>query len=83
MDDYPTGTPGPCSQFLVETVLLIYIYYFVSMIFIFFLCSVLCMSVLYVWSLSLDYILLIFARILFPLITLSNLLLLSNKSLIL
>ena len=51
-DAYPTGTPGPCSKFLVESELI----YF-------------CFSVFHVWSLSLDFILFISARILVPLIT--------------
>ena len=57
-EDYPTCAPGPCFQFLVESELLICFCYFVCMILVT-LCSLLCMSVLHVWSLSLDYILLI------------------------
>ena len=65
-----SNAPGPCSQFLVESALLICFCYFVCMILVT-LCSLLCMSVFHVWSLSLDYILLITAITLVPLITLS------------
>ena len=63
----PTGAPGPCSQLLEESKLLIYFNYFVCIII---LCFLLFLSVFHVWSLSLDYILLISARILASLITL-------------
>ena len=63
--------PYLCSwsmlQFLVE--LLIFFCCFVCMILIT-LCSLLCISVFHVWSLSMDYILLITAITLVPLITL-------------
>ena len=62
---YPTSAPGPCSQFLVESELLIYFGFFVHFILII-LCSLLCLSAFHVWSLSLDYILLISASILVP-----------------
>ena len=68
---YPNGAPGPCSRFLVESELLIHFCYFVCII-LFTLCSFLRSSVFHVWSLSLDYILLISARILVPLIALSS-----------
>ena len=48
-DDYPTGAPGPCSQFLVGFELLICFFYFVCIIFVT-LCSLLCESVFHVWS---------------------------------
>ena len=70
-DAYPTDAPGPCSQFLVESELLICFCYFVCMILVA-LCSLLCLSVFHVWSLSLDCILLISTRILVPLFTLST-----------
>ena len=70
-DAYPTDAPGPCSQFLAESELLIYFCYFVCMILVT-LCSLLCMSVFHVWSLSLDYILLITAITLVPSISLSK-----------
>ena len=49
---YPTGEPGPCSQVLVESALLIYFCYFVCFIWLFYvLCSVclFSMSGLYPW----------------------------------
>ena len=58
----PTGGLGPCSQILVEFELLIYFFDFVCII-LNILCSLLCLSVFRVWSLSLDYIHLISARI--------------------
>ena len=51
-DAYSNGAPGPCS----ESVLLICFCYSVHIILVT-LCSLLCMSVFHVWSLSLDYIL--------------------------
>ena len=66
---YPTGAPGPCSRFLVESELFICFCYFVCIILIT-LWTLLYMSVFHVWSLFLDYILLITSRILVPLITL-------------
>ena len=68
-DAYSTGAPGPCSHFLVASELPIGFCYFVCMILVT-LCSLLCMSVLHVWSLSLNYILLFTAITLVPLITL-------------
>ena len=68
---HSTGAPGPCSQFLVESEFLIYFYYLVCIILVK-LCSLLCLSVCHVWSLSMDYIPLIFARILVPLVTLDQ-----------
>ena len=62
-DAYLTSAPGWCSQFLVESKFLIYFCYFVCIILVI-LCSFLCLSVFHVWSLSLDYILLIYTRIL-------------------
>ena len=53
-DAYSTGAPGPCSQFLVESDLLIYFRYLVCMI-LFILYSLLYLSVFHVWSLSLYY----------------------------
>ena len=50
--------PGPCSQFLVESKLLIGFCYFVCMILVT-LSYLLCMSVFHVWFLSLDCILLL------------------------
>ena len=70
-DVYPIGASGPCSQFLVESVLLICFCYFVCMILIT-SCSLLCTSVLHAWSLLLDYILFITAITLVPLIILSQ-----------
>ena len=46
------STPGPCSQFLGESELLIYFCYFVCIIWVN-LCSLLCLSIFHVWSLSL------------------------------
>ena len=66
-DAYPTGAPGPCSQFLVEFICFCC---FVCVILVT-ICSLLCMSVFHVWSLSLDDIIMITAIILVPLITLS------------
>ena len=43
-DVYTIGAPGPCSQLLVESELLIYFSYFVSVVSIS-LCSLLCLSV--------------------------------------
>ena len=65
---YPTGAPGPCSQFLVDSELLICFCHFVCMILVT-LCSLLFMFVFHVRSLSLDYILLITTLTLVPLIT--------------
>ena len=69
-DAYPTDTPGPCSQFygvrVAYLLLLLCIYDFSYFMFL------LCMSVFSVWSLSLDYILLIAAITLVPLIILSH-----------
>ena len=65
---YPTGALGPCSQFLMKSELLIYFCYFVCIIYVT-LYSLLCLSVSHVWSLSLDSILLISAKIMVPLIT--------------
>ena len=62
---YPTGVSGPCSQFLVESELFIYNCCLICII-LGTLCSLLGLSVFYVWSSSLDYIL--SARILVPLI---------------
>ena len=59
-DTYTTGAPGPFSQFLVESELLICFCYFVWMILVT-VCFLLRMSVFNVRSLSLDYILLITA----------------------
>ena len=56
-------------SFFMESELLISFCYFVCIILVI-LCSLLRLSVSHVWSLSLDYILWISARILFPLITL-------------
>ena len=67
---HPTGAPGPCSEFVVESELLICFCYFVCMIVVT-LCSLLCMSVFHVWSSSLDCILLITAITVVSLITLS------------
>ena len=55
----------------MESQLLICFCYFVCIILVS-VCFLLWMSVLHVWSMSLDYILLITARILVPLITLRN-----------
>ena len=44
----PIGAPGPCSQFLGESELLIYFCYFVGII-LFIICSLLCSFVFYVW----------------------------------
>ena len=49
-----TGAPGLCSQFLVESKLLICFCYFVCIISVT-SCSLLCVSILHVWSLFLDY----------------------------
>ena len=68
-DAYPTGLLGPFSQFLVESKLLIYFCCFVCIILVA-LCSLLRLSVSHVSPLSIDYILLISARILVPLVTL-------------
>ena len=65
-DVYPTCTPGLCFQVLLVSELLIYVCYFVLFWLIYVL---LCVSVFYVWFLYLDYILLMSARILVPLIT--------------
>ena len=70
-DAYPIDASGPCSQFWVVSELLIYLCYFVCVILVT-LCSMLCLSVYHVWSLSLYYICLISARILVPLINLSS-----------
>ena len=59
----------PCSKFLVESELRISFSYFVCRILVT-LCPLLCLSVFHVWSLFLDYILLISTRILVPLNTL-------------
>ena len=67
-DAYPTGAPGPCSQFLVESEYLICFCYFVCIILVT-LSSLLCMSLFHVWSLSLYYTLLITAKTLVPLVT--------------
>ena len=61
-DAYPTGSPGPYSQFfsgvrVAHLLLLLCMYYLVI------LCSLLFLSVFHVWSLSLDYIILISSRI--------------------
>ena len=59
----PTGAPGPCSQFLVESELLIFFCYFVHVcIILVILCSLLCVSVFHVLSLFPDYIILIFRK---------------------
>ena len=58
-----TGAPGPCSQFLVKSELIIYFCYFVCIILVT-LCTLLCLFVFNVGPLSLDYIFLISARIL-------------------
>ena len=63
-DAYPSAAPGQCSKFLVESELLIYFF----TLYVLFSCSLLCLSVVHVWSFSLDNILLIFARILYPLL---------------
>ena len=55
--------------FVVESEMLIYFCYLVCIILVT-LCSLLCLSVFHIWSLSLEYILLISARILVPLVTL-------------
>ena len=68
-DDCPISTPGQCSKFLVESELLIYFYYFVCIILVY-SCHLLCLSVFQVSALSLDYIVLISAKTLVPLITL-------------
>ena len=68
-DAYTTGAHDPCSQFLVEPELLSYFCYFVCVILIT-LCFLLCLSVFHVWSLSMDYLLLISAKILVLLVTL-------------
>ena len=68
-DVYPTSAPGPCSKFIVESELLIYFCYFLCIILVT-LCSMLLLSDFQVWSLSLDYILLITAITLVFLITL-------------
>ena len=68
---YPTGPPGPCSKFIVESELLIY---FVTLYVLFgAFYALCCVNLFHVWSLSLDNILLISTRILVRLITLSNL----------
>ena len=67
-DSYSTRTPGPCFQFSVESELHIWFCYFVYMILVT-LCSVLCMSVFHVRSLSLDYRILNASVTLVPLIT--------------
>ena len=66
-DAYHTDAPSPCSHFSGVRVahLLLLLCILVT------LCSLLCVSVFHVWSLSLDYILLITAITLVPLITLS------------
>ena len=71
VESYPTGASGPCSQFLVKSESLIYFCYFVCIILVT-LCSLLWLSVFSVWSFSMDYILLISAIILVPLITLPS-----------
>ena len=68
-DAYSTDTPGLCSQFLLESELFVYFCLFIYIILVI-LYSLLCLSVFHVWYLSLDYIDLISARILVPLITL-------------
>ena len=68
-DAYPTGVPGPCSQFKWNPNCS---FTFVTLKDILVtLCSLLCLCIFHVWSLSLNYILLITARILFPWISLS------------
>ena len=69
-DAYPTAAHGPCCQFLVESEFLICFCYFVCMILVTSF-SLLWMSVFHVWSLCLDYIILITAVTLVPLIILS------------
>ena len=66
---FPTGAPGPYSQFLVESKLPIYFCYFLCFILVT-LCSLLYLSVFHVWSLSVNYILLTSVRILVLFITL-------------
>ena len=63
-DAYPTGAPGPCSQFLMESELLIYFCFFVRIS-----CHLLCVSVFSFGPSSLDCVLFIFAIILVPLVT--------------
>ena len=66
-DAYPTVATGPCSQCLVES------FYFVSLYVLFLLLMFIFVFVCFpAWSLSLDYKLLISARILVPLITLPD-----------
>ena len=62
-------TPTQNFQFFVESEFLIYFCYFVCIILVI-LCSLSCVSVFHVWSLYLDYIILISAKMLVPLITL-------------
>ena len=67
-DTYTTGIPGRCSHFLGRRVA--HLLLLLCMCYFGFHCALLCVSVFHVRSLSLDYILLIYVRILFPLITL-------------
>ena len=61
---YPAGAPGSCTQFLVESELLLCFCYFVCIILVL-LCSLWYLSVFHIWFLFLDSIILV------PLITLS------------
>ena len=70
-DTYPTSTPGPFSEVLVEYDLLIYFCYFVCIILVISY-SLLCLSFFHVWSLTLFYILLISAGNLVPLIKIAK-----------
>ena len=68
-DAYPIGAPGHCSRFVVESRLLIFLCFFCTL---FWLLHVLCCVCFFclVSRLSLDFILLIYGRVLVPLITL-------------
>ena len=69
-DAYPTDASGPSSKLLVESKLHIFFCFFLRIIFAI-LCCLLCLSVFHVWSLSMDCVIWISARILVPLFTLS------------
>ena len=80
-DAYPNSAPGPCSQFLVESELLIYFCYFVHVILVFFIMFfVVCVCFLCLVFVP-GLIFFITARILVPFITLSkNICLNENKT---